>query len=147
MSTNWTRIVIVLLLGLAAIRAAAMGEVVLVTRQNQEKLGLRFTLTAERVSNEAVLVRIEAPRQGKLRGLRLVSMTVGREGTPLVHAPLYTTAGKDGAWVATFQLSPELADRCTVDLTTPFDPPSARSYLIYAVELKGYITERKPLDR
>ena len=103
------------------------------------KLGLDFTLDAERVDAEAVLVRMEIQRTGKLKNLRSVSMRIG-SGRPLVAATLQTTPGKKGSWVVTFQVSPELADKCSVDLIVPV---AGRTYLVYAVELKGYVKDRK----
>ena len=102
-------------------------------------MGLNYTLIAERVDAEAVLVQIEIPREGKLKNLRSVSMRIGPE-RPLVAATLQTTPGKNGSWVVSFQLSPDLADKCSIDL---IDPSSGRTYVVYAVELKGYITDRK----
>lgn len=119
--------------------AFALGSVVEVTKQNQAKIGLNFTLTAERVDAEAVLVRMEIPRKGKLQNLRSVSMRIG-PGRPLVSATLQTTPGKNGEWVVTFQVAPEMANKCSVDLIVP---ATARSYTVYAVELKGYVTDRK----
>ena len=133
----WTMLVLMALAGVR--QALALGEVVSVTRQTQAKLGLEYTLTAERVDDEAVLVRMEIPRTGKLKDLRSVSMRVG-SGRPKVSATLQTSAGKDGSWVVAFQLSPALADECSVDLVVP---SSGRTYVVYAVELKGYVSVRK----
>lgn len=119
--------------------AVAMGQLISVTKETQAKQGLIFTLEAVRVDDEAVLVRMEIPRQGKLKNVRSIGMRIG-SGRPLVYAPLQTTPGKNGSLVVTFQVSPTLADKCSVDLTIPH---SARSYEVYAVELKGYITLRK----
>jgi hypothetical protein len=82
---------------------------------------------------------MEIPRQGKLRDLRSVSMRIG-PGRPVVAATLQTTPGKNGSWVVSFQVSPELADKCSVDLIVP---QSGRTYVVYAVALKGYITDKK----
>ena len=119
--------------------AFAMGEVVSVTKETQARLGLHFTLVAERVDAEAVLVRMEIPRKGKLKNLRSVNMRIG-SGRPLIDATLQTTPGKEGSWVVSFQLSPDLADKCSVDLIGPYE---GLSYVVYAVELKGYVTVRK----
>ncbi|HLK58173.1 MAG TPA: hypothetical protein VKU00_16520 [Chthonomonadaceae bacterium] len=117
----------------------AMGELIEVTKENQAELGLNYTLVADRVDAEAVLVSMEIPRKGKLKDLRSVSMRVG-SGRPLVAAPLQTSPGKDGSWVITFQLAPNLADKCSVDLIVPV---SGRTYVVYAVQLKGYVKDRK----
>jgi len=116
----------------------AMGEVTAVTKQTQAELGLTFTLVGDRVDDEAVLVRMEVSKEGKLKRLRSVRMRIG-PGRPLVAATLQTTPGKDGSWVGSFQLCPELADKCCIDLIVPSDP---LSYEVYAVELKGYVTTR-----
>jgi hypothetical protein len=117
-----------------------MGSVTAVTKQTQAKLGLNFTLVADRVDDEAVLVRMEIPREGKLKHLRSVSLRIG-PGRPLVAATLQTTPGKNGSWVVSFQLCPDLADKCSIDLIVPSDPLPYEVY--YAVELKGYVTDRK----
>lgn len=119
--------------------ALAMGEVIEVTRETQAQLGLNYTLVAEKVDEEAVLVSMEIPRKGKLKNLRSVSMRIG-PGRPIVAATLQTTPGKNGSWGVAFQVSPELADKCSVDLIVPSE---LRSYVVYAVELKGYVKARK----
>ena len=119
--------------------AFAMGSVAVVKKETQAQMGLTYTLVAERVDAEAVLVSMEIPRQGKLKDLRSVSMRIG-PGRPLVSATLQTTIGKNGSWTVSFQVSPELADKCSVDLIVPH---STRTYTVYAVELKGYVTDRK----
>ena len=132
-------VVFVLLVGGFIQHALALGNVVTVTKQTQDKIGLTYSLKAGRVDDEAVLVQMEIPRTGKLKDLRSVSMRIG-PGRPEVSAVLQTNAGKDGAWVVNFQLSPAMADKCSVDLNTPI---SGRTYVIYAVELKEYVTKRK----
>jgi hypothetical protein len=122
-------------------QAFAMGELIVVTKQTQAKLGLKFTLVAERVDKEAVLVQMEVPREGKLKTLRSVSMRIG-SGRPIVAATLQTTPGKNGSWVVSFQVSPEMADKCSVDLIVPSEG-GGMEYLVYAVEIKGYVTARK----
>lgn len=120
-------------------RAFAMGSLQVVTKETQVKLGLNYTLIAERVDAEAVLVHMEIPREGKLKNLRSVSMRIG-PGRPLVAVTLQTTPGKNSSWIVSFQLSPDLADKCSIEL---IDPSSRRTYVVYAVELKGYVTDRK----
>ena len=121
-------------------QAFAMGSVTTVTKETQTKLGLNYTLIADRADAEAVLVRMEIPRKGKFKTLRSVSMRIGT-GRPRVAATLQTTPGKDGSWVVSFQLSSALADECSIDLIVPSEDPM--SYEVYAVELKGYVTDRK----
>ncbi len=118
--------------------AFAMGAVISVTKQTQAKLGLNFKLVAERVDAEAVLVRMEIPRKGKLKGLRSVNLRIG-SGRPLVAATLQTTPGENGSWIVSFQVAPDLADKSSVDLVGPYE---GLSYVVYAVELKGYVTDR-----
>ena len=65
----------------------------------------------------------------------------GTSGSPLVSANLQTTPTKSGALAISFQLSPELAEKCTIRLG-PLYPAVALSWEYYAVVLKGYITER-----
>ena len=121
--------------------AFAMGELMVVTKETQAKLGLKYTLVAARVDDEAVLVQIEIPRKGKLKTLRSVSMRIGN-GRPKVAATLQTTTGKNGSWTAAFQVSPDLAESCYIDLVVP-SPQSGMEYVVYAVELKGYVKARK----
>jgi hypothetical protein len=75
-----------------------LGELVPVTKQTQAAEGLTFTLAAERVSNEVVMVRMDISREGKLKALRSVGMSLGKKqafesGSPALHAPLETTKG------------------------------------------------------
>ena len=118
-----------------------------VTKETQARLGVEFTLTATRVSETAVIVQMEVPRKGKLRELKEVALDIGdyrpgSSGSPLVSANLQTTPGKNGALVVSFQISPELAEKCSIRLG-PLYPAVAMSWEYYAVMLKGYITERK----
>ena len=124
-----------------------LGYVIRVTKQTQAKEGLNYTLEAKRVSPEAVLVSMEIPREGKLKDMSRVTMSIrpllpnSRSGpvsySPLVSAPLLTTESKKGVWSVSFQLASELAERCSVDLLIP----KAFEYFYYAVELKEYITD------
>lgn len=119
--------------------ATAMGSVVEVTRETQATLGLKYTLEADRVDDQAVLVKMEIQRSGKLKNVRSVSISIGA-GRPEVAATLQTTPGKTGSWVVGFQVSPTMADKCSVDLTVP---EAGRTYVVYAVALKGYVTNKK----
>jgi hypothetical protein len=125
-----------------------LGYVIRVTKQTQAKEGLNYTLEARRVSPEAVLVSMEIPREGKLKDMSRVTMSIrpllpnSRSGpisySPLVSAPLLVTVVKNGVWSVSFQLASELAERCSVDLLIP----KTFEYFSYAVELKEYITDR-----
>jgi len=118
-----------------------MGELMTVTKETQAKLGLKYTLVADRVDDEAVLVQIEIPRKGKLKTLRSVSMRIGN-GRPKVAATLQTTTDKNGSWTAAFQVSPDLAESFYIDLVVP-TPQSGMEYVVYAIGLKGYVKARK----
>jgi hypothetical protein len=128
-----------LLLCACARGALAMGSVVVVTRQTQARLGLTYTLVADRVDDAAVLVKMSIAREGKLAALRSVRLRIG-PGRPIVAAPLQTTPRRDGSWEVSFQVSPALAEKSWVDLTVPTGGPA---YTVYAVELKGYVTARQ----
>lgn len=136
----------VLLLFCASLKIAfAMGEVIIVTKATQAKQGLKYTLTAERVSKDVVLVHMEIPREGKLKDFRSVSISIGKQkplenGSPLLSAPLQTRTGEGGSRTVSFQLASDLADRCSIDVYMPYE---ALSYDVYAIELKGYVTDRK----
>ena len=127
-----------------------LGYIIKVTKQTQAKEGLNYTLVADRVSPEAVLVSMEIPREGKLRSVRSVTMNIrpllppSHSGpisySPLVSATLQTTESKKGVWSVSFQLASELAERCSVNLLIPEGP---REYFYYAVEIKEYITDRQ----
>ena len=72
-----------------------------------------------------------------------MTLTVG-SGSPIVSADLQTRPGKNGSVVVSFQLSPELAGKCSVMLFTPTTPVEPMNYeQFYSVELKGYITEKE----
>jgi hypothetical protein len=140
MAKMFVGVAVLLMLCVCIQPAFALGSVIIVTRETQAKLGLNYTLVADRVDAEAVLVRMEIPRNGKLKDLRSVKMRIG-SGRPLVSATLQTTPGKDGVWVVSFQLTPDLADKCSIDLILP--SKDALTYEVYGVELKGYVTARK----
>ena len=136
-------VLMVLMLSVCIQPTFAISEGVSVTKSTQVELGLDFTLSAERVSERAVLVRMEIPKKGKLQNLKKVRMTIG-QGTPLLSCNLETSPGENGSLVVQFQLSPHLADKCSIDLVTAKVPATPRSYeSYYAVELKGYVTGRK----
>ncbi len=138
MSRRFVSTAIMLMLCTCIQSAFALGIVVIVTKETQAKLGLDYKLVAERVDAEAVLVRMEIPRTGKLKDITGVRMRIG-PGRPIVAATLQTTTSKDGVWVVSFQLSPALAEKCSIDLVGPMKD---RSYGVYSIELKGYVTAR-----
>ena len=145
MQRKFVCLAMTLLLCASLQRAFANGEGTSVTKENQAKLGIHFTLVAERIAADGadkatVLVTMEIPRKGKLKDLRNVTMSVG-QGRPLVSATLQPRVGKDGSWIVDFSLASELADKCTIDLNMPYSEPL--TYSFYSVELKGYVTDRK----
>lgn len=149
MSIRW--IVVALALVACGIAASAEGFLVTVTKETQAKLGVQFDLSAVRASPRSVLVRMEIPRTGKLKELKTVTMDIGdyRPGVasaPTVSAELATKTGKNGAILVAFQLAPEMAEKCSIRLG-PLSPAEPEAYLYYAVELKGYITERRSGQR
>src|SRR5579872_6507095 len=80
--------------------AFAMSELILVTKATQGKLGVDFTLSAVRVSDSAVLIRMEIPKKGKLKDLKRVTMDIGTyvpgvASSPVVSADLETTPGQN----------------------------------------------------
>lgn len=122
--------------------AFALGVLTIVTKETQAQLGLNFSLIAERVDKEAVLVKMEIPVEGKLVNLKKVNMTIG-SGRPLLSANLDTTLGKNGSLIVSFQISPELAEKCSIYLGPTIESRRRLSHH-YAVQLKGYVTDRKP---
>ena len=133
---------ILMMLCLCVQHTSAMSEGIFVTKETQAQLGLNYTLAADRVDDKAVLVRMEIPTKGKLKDLKRVNMTIG-QGRPLVSAALQTTPGKNGCLVVSFRLSPDLADKCSIDLVTTRPTAILSNEFFYAVELKGYVTVRK----
>ncbi len=138
---------IVLMMCASIPHAFAMSELINVTKETQAKLGVAFTLSAVRVSETAVLVRMEIPKQGKLKHLKRVTMDIGTYlpgvgSSPQVSADLATTPGNNGSLMVSFQLSPEMADKCSI-LLGPLDPAVPMSSEYYSVELKGYVMNSK----
>ena len=135
------------LLMVAIPKAFAMHEVIVVTKATQIKMGVKFTLTAQRVSDTAIIVRMEIPKEGKLKELKRVTLDIGdykpgAPSSPWVSVDLHTSPGKNGSLIVSFQLSPEMADKCSIDLG-PLDPAIPESLVYYSVQFKGYITKRK----
>jgi hypothetical protein len=123
--------------------ASAMTRGYLVTKATQEAFGVDFTLSAVLLSKEAISVRMEIPKKGKLQNLKSVTMRIG-QGSPLVLAKLEAKPNKEGVLIVAFQIAPDLADKCSIDLVVPNVPATARDYEhFYAVELNGYVTDGK----
>src|SRR5258708_4400947 len=113
-------------------RAFALGELMLVTKENQARIGVKFTLSAARVSDTSVAVQMEIPKEGKLKDLKKVTMDIGdyKPGvatSPMVSANLETKPGKNGSLLVSFYLSPEMADKCSI-LLGPIEPAPPGSY-------------------
>ena len=110
----------------------------LVTKANQQELGLVFDLSAIR-EPEAVLVSMTVPVKDKLRDLRMVRLSIPAEDERhfLVRAALEVKKGGDGIRVGA-QLAPELAAKTTLDLVVE----EGRREFYYAVRVADYITER-----
>ena len=143
MAKRFVWLMVALLWGAHMPHAFAMSEGYFVTKATQAEQGLDYTLSAVRASDTAVLVSMEIQKVGKLKDLKRVTMTVGT-GSPIVSADLQTRPGKNGSVVVSFQLSPELADKCSIMLFTPTVPVEPMNYeQFYAVELKSYVTDRK----
>lgn len=130
---------VLLILCVSLPNSLALGGLVYVTKETQKELQLDFTLQAEKVDAEAVIVRMEVRKTGKLAKLRHISLDIG-SGRPMVHAILQTSKGKDASESVTFQVSPELAQKTYIGLNVP---SATRSYTIYSVELKGYIVNKQ----
>ncbi len=128
--------------------AKAMSEGVTVTNQTQAEFDLHYTLTAERVSDNAVLVHMEIPRQGKLKELLSAALEIGAgNGSPDLHADLMVREGAHGARELTFQLNPALARKGSIMLTVPDARAFLSSTSFFSVELSGYITQRASTQR
>jgi hypothetical protein len=110
----------------------------LVTKANQQELGLEFELSAIR-EPEAVIVSITIPAKDKLRDLRNVRLSIPAEDERhfLVRAPLEMRKEGDGIRVGA-QLAPELAAKTTLDLVVE----EGRREFYYAVRVADYITDR-----
>ncbi len=147
MAKKFVWVMIALLVFTRIPHASSESLVMTVTKKTQAELGLNYTLSAVRASDTAVLVQMEIPKGSKLKTLKRVNLHIATGnplgGSPLLSADLQTTPGKNGSVVVTFQLSPELADKCFLELITTSPPATLSSEEFYAVELKGYITDKK----
>ena len=125
------------------VKKSALGVFTVVTRETQEKEGLVYTLSAVRVSPDVVMVNLEIPNQGKLRDIKRIGLQIGGgNGSPELYASLNTTSDKKDTWAVSFQLSPALANKTDLWLgPTLLSRPMLSHH--YAVQLKGYIMERK----
>jgi hypothetical protein len=83
-------IVLALLVGLP--KAFALSELILVTKANQAKLGVQFTLSAIKVSDTAVMVEMEIPKQSKLKDLKKVTMDIGDYKAGVLTSPMVSAS-------------------------------------------------------
>ena len=121
-------------------QAGALSTSQTVTKETQAREGLDFSLSAVRESDEAVIVRMEIPKKGKLQNLQKVRMVISEGKSILLWSNLEITTTEDGASVVSFQISPDLADKCSISLVTESSKTGPANEFAYAVELKGYIT-------
>jgi hypothetical protein len=110
----------------------------LVTKATQKELGLEFELSATR-EPDAVIVRMTVPKNGKLKDLRQVRLSILAENQKdfLVLAPLDMRAENGGLRVSA-QLAPEFAAKATLDLVVE----EGRRESFYSVKVADYIMER-----
>lgn len=134
----------VIALSVCAPSVFALRGVMLVTKDTQAKLGLVFTLIAEKKSEDVVIIDMEIPRKGKLKSLHSVDLNLGTpSGYPAISAPLQTKTGKNGAWLVRLQLSPEMAEKCSLDLSADAPPTAGVEGIVYSVAIKTYIAAKK----
>ena len=128
----------------SALPASALIRSFRVTKATQAQQELNYTLTAVR-EEKAVIVNLRIPREGKLKNVLAVRLQVlNPDGKHFdVWSPLEMRQ-EDGATAVSFQIAPELAERCSISVVTERNPPGRSAYeRAWDIELKGYITERK----
>ncbi|MDB6124254.1 MAG: hypothetical protein JWQ71_3247 [Pedosphaera sp.] len=139
------RTILAVLAGLLAFPASTPALMVghLVTKQTQFDNDMKFTLSAIKESNEAVLVRMIVPREGKLKDHQKVMLELNEGKQILLQTAVETGSDVAGATVISFQISPALADKYYVNLFTEISTngPAYTSY--FSVELKGYVIAKK----
>jgi hypothetical protein len=132
---------VVPVLVLLAVASLARGSVmtVVVTKDNQQKAGVEFTLTAERHPDpplDTVFFRLAFAKAGKLERLDEVVLQVKDGGALALRVPLALKQEKD-AWVGTFHMNPAQARRCEVRLVCPSPVPT--TVTSYDVRLGTYL--------
>jgi hypothetical protein len=132
---------VVLVLALLAAAPHASGSVttVVVTKNNQSKAEVEFTLTVEKHTDptlDTVFVKLVVAKKGKLEQLNEVVLQV-KDGDALVlRVPLSLKQEKD-SWVGTFHISPAQARRCEIRLVCPSPVPT--SVTSYDIQLGTYL--------
>ena len=129
------------MLVLFAVPLLADGSVttVVVTRDNQQKTGVEFTLTTEKHSDptlDTVFVKLVVTKKGKLERLNEVLVQV-KEGDALTLRVPLSLRQEKGSWVGTFHMSPGQARRCEIRLVCP--SPVRTSVTSYDVQLGTYL--------
>lgn len=143
MKQRWMVMVAVAMVMACVRPTGAMSEGYVVTKATQGEIGVEFTLSAVRLSKAAISVEMAIPVKGKLQHLKSVELRIG-QGAPLLSATLEAKPDKNGTRVVQFQIAPELAEKCSIDLVVATVPVNGLDYEhFYAVELKGYITAAK----
>lgn len=127
--------VVLILTGVQVVSARSLGH--LVTQETQAKLGLNFSLSAVKESKEAILVRLVAPRKGKLQSLTHVRLSIRDGHKILLLSPLEAKVEGDSV-VTGFQISPDLIDRSYIELVTE----TGRSETFFMVKIKDYVLKK-----
>jgi hypothetical protein len=139
------RVVLCVLFLLAACGvASAEGISVPVTHENQQKVGVEFTLTVEKHPDptlDTVWVKITLAKKGKLERLDEVLLQIKDGDALTLRVPLALKEEK-GVWVGTFHMSPAQAKKCEIHLVC--HTPVRTSVVTYNVQLATYLAAPKP---
>lgn len=132
---------VILVSALLAVASSASGSVttVVVTKDNQQKAGVEFTLTAAKHPDptlDTVFVKLIVAKKGKLERLDEVVLQVKDGDALLLRVPLSLRREKD-SWVGTFHMSPAQTRRGEVQLVCPSPVPMAVTS--YDVQLGTYL--------
>jgi hypothetical protein len=137
---KWLAAVMVLAVASHA-RAIEVGN--LVTKGTQGTMGLEFTVSAVRESDEAVVVALRVPKKGILKDLQKVRLTVHEGKRLLLTVPLEIREESGSSVRTSFQLVPELADKATIDLYTEVSKDGPAFARFYSVRLNEYIQDKR----
>lgn len=132
---------VLFMLALLAVTPAARGSVttVVVTKDNQQKQGVDFTLTAEQHPDptlDTVYVRLRLAKKGKLERLGEVVLQVKDGNRLALRVPVELKPDGDG-WVAAFHMDPAQVRRAELRLTCPSPVPTAVT--TYDIRLDTYL--------
>jgi hypothetical protein len=119
----------------------ALGSVrtIVVTKDNQQKEGVEFTLTTEKHPDptlDTVFVKVVLSKQGKLERLDEVLLQIKDGDALTLRVPLSLRQEK-GSWVGTFHMAPAQARKCVLRLVCP--SPVRTTVVSYDVQLGTYI--------